>query len=197
MEKLKLLGFITKYRRGIASIAFTVGFLIVIKSISPNSTSTIVVATRDIPAGVVIHSSDVKLVKNSYTWESMVTDLSTVQSKYSAIPMKSGEPVIASFLRDRRVLDETNSMAVSLALPFSISAKSLQNYDRVNVFGTTRENTTVLVAEHALVIRLDAPDRDSNFNSNNGVVELAVSPSAAEKIAMVNDSGFTFVKLPN
>ena len=194
MEKLKLLGFITKYRRGIASIAFTVGFLIVIKSITPNSTSTIVVATRDIPAGVVIHSSDVKLVKNSYAWESMVTDLSAVQSKYSAIPMKSGEPVIASFLRDRRVLDETNVMAVSVTLPFSISAKS---YDRVNVFGTTRENTTVLVAERALVIRLDAPDRDSNFNSNNGVVELAVSPSAAEKIAMVNDSGFTFVKLPN
>lgn len=151
----------------------------------PPPTVVVTTAARDLPAGTVLGSDDVRQVDvPPGTVPVGVVDDAT--GRTLAAPLRSGEPVTDVRLVGAALASAHPDLAaMPVRLPDSGSAGLLEAGDRIDLVATDPQaGGSRVVAYDALVLAIPAASRDAEGGSITGsVVLLAVDPSAVPAVS--------------
>ncbi|WP_018158183.1 SAF domain-containing protein [Demetria terragena] len=179
-----------RLRRLLAAVLVGAAVVVGLSAMRPAAPATVqvLVAARDLPAGAEITSDDLTRVQ----WPTLAvpTDrLSTRQvvGRRALGPIRSGAPVTATRLIERRTLPATDGdVVVSMPLSDPSLTQVLRVGDQVDVLAPTG----AAPARSAQIVGMTTPSSDSAWKGpSGGSILLAVNGREAAAIAQAQASG--------
>ena len=175
----------------IGGLLAAVAAILVLVLTSPPARTPILVAGSDLPAGTALSGLDV-IVRHVTEPDGLVegTSLGELESWVLTVPLREGEPLIASVLEPPIVLEAPH--VVSLSLPKEHAVLGLLGPgDVVDVYATSndvgQQPTTTVVARDVHVIAVSEPDGPTGQGDLHILVavddELAARLTAASRSA--------------
>ena len=182
-------------RRLLAATCLGLGVWLALRSIvgPPPPTTAVLVAARDLPAGVVLTDTD--LATRAFaagTAPAGVVGADTATGRTLAAPLTSGEPVTDVRLVAPSLLEGYPGLvALPLRIPDSDTVSLLRVGDRIDVLATDPGGTgTTTVAHGVPVLALPEPSDDSSPPGPNSAVSgrLVVVGTTSELSESVADA---------
>ncbi len=196
--------FLIRYRREISACFAAIGVLLLI-SVIRSATPTIyaLVATKTLPAGHKISSTDLGTIKipKSLSWPTLISDLSLIEGKIASHSISIGQPLSNSDLISSDLLSGFTSSQIAISIPVSTNQISayLTPGNYINVYAAESGAPAVLVAYKAVVLFVPTAKSGAfQIQSTETSLILAVDPGESAAIASyVGNGNFSFALLPN
>jgi Flp pilus assembly protein CpaB len=171
-----------------------VGLLVVLAySAAAARRTPVLVAARDLPAGAILHPSDLRSSRLGADGDVLSALLKTPQEqavvgRRLAVPIGAGEPLARSALASTSSLPPAFTLAVPVAHALG---GQLQPGDQISVLGTfgglTGRARTVALARHLVVLAVGQPPSVGDPNQSTIPVTVALPDSRlASRLALAN-----------
>jgi len=180
-------------RRLLAATCLGLGVWLALRSIvdPPPPTTPVVVAARDLPAGVALSDSDLTTAAFATgTAPAGLVDAATATGRTLAAPLTAGEPVTDVRLVAPSLLEGYPGLvALPLRVPDSDTVALLRVGDRIDVLATDPGGSgTTRVAHDVPVLALPEPSDDSsplgpNSTVSGRLVVVGITPGLSETVA--------------
>jgi Flp pilus assembly protein CpaB len=180
-------------RRPLAALCFGLGIWLALRVVAgpPAPTTEVLVAARDLPAGLVLTDSD--LVERPFADGSEPSGLlgrPQATGRTLAAPLTAGEPVTDVRVVAAGLLEGYPGLvAVPVRIPDAATVALLRVGDRIDLLATDpRGSGTDLVAHGVPVLALPDPPADAvpiapNSPGSGGLVVVGTTPALSEMVA--------------
>lgn len=192
---------VLRRRRLLAAVLAAVAVVAAVRSLSPPAapTSTITVATRDLPAGALLASADVR--RQPVPPDAVPDGLAAAPvGRILAAPLTRGEPITEPRLVGPRL---TSARPGEVALPVRISdpdqVSLLTVGDRIDLLATDPQHaTTVVLAGGVVVLAVPPAARDTTAGALSGrLVVLAIPQADVQHVTAASVTAFVTYAWPN